>query len=793
MPANQGNLGVTMTLPPGTCSRLEQQRSDELKRRESKLREKELEKPEMQPRRLAPQKRNKTVLSPKVPLMEEGGGANSAETIPIDISINTGLEKNEDVVGVLFDDMHGHDTVERTDQVWDGDGKMKKITKTVADWKLNIIDPSEHSTNLDEEEQEEQEYHGEIESDEENSATTPGENSVAEEEEIDGGFAVIDEDSVPLDPPPSTMPMVLVNLEALCGCAPSDEAEKEVLVAQLMEALLGLPPKDDDAIKEEKHNQKKVQNACNGDGLSLDFDARVVELFDSGVASHVDSSSPIVVANNAQNETALGEEKREEEQVNPYAIVPYPEFLSSPISGSIARSTVRLWKLLHTPHPVRVVARVFTHLRNTSRSLLWKVDMHQELRRLAIMEHKEQLRRNKMEQYDEWKNSARQERLDRLYEVRETFLMRVDIARRKYEAFAKEREGRVKRELWRRRGGRSKNFEENVDGKTTFSEMLNGNNECGDEDYDEDGWGGVIREDDILGDESFDDDDKKCEQVADSEGVTEQGPVGMSIFVESNTPKQSESGNKTDKTSVNDKLFDKLETITVRDIQQRKIEKIQKLKARANHITTNHEFLEKEEESIREMLKSNDERLAEAALRSLEKRLESVDELLESLQEEQWAEDEAAEEDKDRNDDIEAPDTTEQVNDNGMTLLDQILAMVLGGLRIDCSGAKTNEEHFKYIKNQHALIVREWKEVFGRLPPYPSSQTEPGVVEANVADSHSTNLDYYTEYEDFLSATNDFREDSRVASRNLRDDKEIRGNFTEDYWDEVEDWDAFLP
>ena len=40
------------------------------------------------------------------------------------------------------------------------------------------------------------------------------------------------------------------------------------------------------------------------------------------------------------------------------------------------------------------------------------------------------------------------------------------------------------------------------------------------------------------------------------------------------------------------------------------------------------------------MLTTNDERLAEATLLKLEERLKNIDDLLESLQEEEWADDE---------------------------------------------------------------------------------------------------------------------------------------------------------
>jgi hypothetical protein len=82
------------------------------------------------------------------------------------------------------------------------------------------------------------------------------------------------------------------------------------------------------------------------------------------------------------------------------------------------------WKVLHhASHPLPVMQRLLVHLRNTSRSLRWKVEMHNQLRLLAMEEHEDMTRRLENREYEEWKG-ARKERLDKLYEVRETFLLR---------------------------------------------------------------------------------------------------------------------------------------------------------------------------------------------------------------------------------------------------------------------------------------------------------------------------------------------------------------------------------
>lgn len=223
----------------------------------------------------------------------------------------------------------------------------------------------------------------------------------------------------------SSSPLVLVHLEKLCGYTP-DEDERRVIVSQLTSSLYHEDSADD--------NDHDNLNTLNEDGDGLEFDARVVELFESGAASHVDSHCEIVNQIKVLEEQGAGAgagnkevnvNTPKEKDVRSLAIIPYPEFLRDRTSStSVLKSTRRLWKLLHAPHPLSVVRRLFLHLRNTSRSLLWKAEMHNQIRLLVIEErHAAGLRRER-EEYREWK-AVRRERLEKLYEVRETFLLRV--------------------------------------------------------------------------------------------------------------------------------------------------------------------------------------------------------------------------------------------------------------------------------------------------------------------------------------------------------------------------------
>lgn len=101
--------------------------------------------------------------------------------------------------------------------------------------------------------------------------------------------------------------------------------------------------------------------------------------------------------------------------------------------------------------------------------------------------------------------------------------------------------------------------------------------------------------------------------------------------------------------------------------------------------------------------KSTNEIYAETLVRKWEGRLAKLDELLETMQDDEWA-DEEGEEDS-------------LISDNGGkkkdSHLNQILAMIFGKLTLKT----TKEQHFQFISLEHQAIINEWKAYFGRLPP----------------------------------------------------------------------------
>mmetsp|Transcript_25258 Transcript_25258/g.28874 ORF Transcript_25258/g.28874 Transcript_25258/m.28874 type:complete len:257 (+) Transcript_25258:1605-2375(+) len=108
---------------------------------------------------------------------------------------------------------------------------------------------------------------------------------------------------------------------------------------------------------------------------------------------------------------------------------------------------------------------------------------------------------------------------------------------------------------------------------------------------------------------------------------------------------------------------------------------------------------------------STDEKLAMVMVKNMEERLEKVDELLDDLQMEAWQDEEDGVLDEDSSDEDE---NIADENDGEMTLLDRILAMILGAT--PPSTKDSDHEHFNFLKEEHESIVQFWKDAFGRLP-----------------------------------------------------------------------------
>jgi len=356
-------------------------------------------------------------------------------------------------------------------------------------------------------------------------------------------------------------------------------------------------------------------------------------------------------------------------------------------------------------------------------------------------------------------------------------------------------------------------------------------NECAEEDGydDDDGWGGAtVREEDIFGQQNdvavVEEKEEEDENDEWSAVETTTNPLGMNIVLDgtkSSTDKCHDTLNKSEeqpKENARIIMSNKLEPISHHDNLKRKSERLQKKQelitaASSTNPTTaakqqqqpTEQDLKNQQESIRETLKTNEERIAEATYLKLQERLQSVDDLLESLQEEEWAEEEDDEPWDGGGDGGVAKNNGNDQDDDGVaqdaTLLDQILAMILGGLPKE--SASSGEEHYKYLKGEHKSIVKEWKETFGRLPPFPSSTEEqPEVVEPEprLDGGNNGTMPLGDGFSSSFEATNvlavgrkEKQHDGSGDGRGVEKKDLTLIDNDESNWDEVEDWDAVFP
>ena len=162
---------------------------------------------------------------------------------------------------------------------------------------------------------------------------------------------------------------------------------------------------------------------------------------------------------------------------------------------------------------------------------------------------------------------------------------------------------------------------------------------------------------------------------------------------------------------------------------------------RANAEASRLEAVRAHAAKITENCITTEEKVNDANVQSLMKQLDKVDELLESLQEDVWADEEEEEFNVNPTDDNSAEhDPVSDGNFNTgrkkkLTLLDQILAMVLFSLP-NLRGL-TDDVFMAYKRKQHLQIVKEWKEHFGCLPP-PIFTENSGVDDNEEATFHAS-------------------------------------------------------
>ena len=464
-----------------------------------------------------------------------------------------------------------------------------------------------------------------------------------------------------LGPPPSR-PLVLVCTERLIGYQPSTPQEQKLVTEQVRTALWGTGSNEDETPADEK---------------------QLSDMFEGQIAFHTDSEQ-------AQLQGLY--DKTE------WTIIEYPPYLYWSEPGSsvdphiVVLSTARLWKSLYVTTGLPPVDALLCHVRDCGRPLWWKSRMAKALRSLGRTEAAAKKERQQARALKHWQ-TRRSTDLEKLYTVRETLAHKVKMEQQRLKELLQQRDATVAEKLRVAQMGL-----ERLDFTAANSFVLPEDPLvlCHDYDYGSEEplgeMGGNTADDmwDVLNGNDVDDDD--------GDGVGDE--------IEHDEDRlQQETDWSSDKDGENKSNALHPEQSRSNDLKNAEASYRQKL-----------DVANAEEEAMREACTTNEMRTAMAIVKALEDRLSKTDELLESIQEEEWA----AQEDEENDDNgVVHPNVNNKVvegqSPQALSLLDQVLAMVLSAMPTPVDGSES--EHLTWKKYLHESTILDWKSYFGRVPP----------------------------------------------------------------------------
>lgn len=561
------------------------------------------------------------------------------------------------------------------------------------------------------------------------------------------------------------IPCISIHLEKLIGYQPSDAEELLSIQHQLLSAMWT------------RYHQTTSdgQPTSDMDQPPPDFDRQVMDFFETGVARYIESPHPL-------------QEGR--------LILRYPLYLQSPVTGERI-STDQLVQQIPSLPPLDFLTNLWQYLRLCSQSLFWKRDMAAEL---TLLIREEQARLD----YQEWTESKRQAKLDHLYSIRETLVHQVELAKSKVEVLEEQREIQVdeamepvRRNVHKKTsidtfGTSDLSFPDEFQwlGLTDRATTKNDDNDdidwgLGAEYSDNDDHGSYTsgRSDDELADESstndYSENDDNENDITTERGSVEgqkelqSFPSTLESKVDTNlkgehasTSSTNDIGEDTPPTSRGD---EKTQPSLSLPFQRRK-KRREKLKQRkrqeqkAAEQKAQKQKLQSFEADLRNKFTSKELILAQTMHNALSEKMKKIEELLDSLQDEVWQAEEEAEHDQQQqpSDGVNASAT--RISKPTFSLLDQVLAMILGATPIP--DGKSPTEHFQSMQKEHETIVQAWEAHFGRLPP-PATGTTTSAQAA---------------VETF---------EKPLSSKDHRDKLGIVDNDGDD-WEAIEDWDNLL-
>ena len=586
------------------------------------------------------------------------------------------------------------------------------------------------------------------------------------------------------------LPVISIELERLVGFKPSTRDEIDSIKKQLIEAMWMRYKSSNSSSSKNSGETKETDKPKESEGdemeeLPPDFDDQIKELLDSRVARFGSIHSQFL------QETEGYQDSNSDSKHNPgpFLEITYPSRLLPPHASNDGNDenslkyTAKLWSdirslsyALDDDHGESEEHTFWYHLSNhlehTGRLLFWKHAMALELRDVL---YRETLHKN----HGLWIKEQRTAKLEQLYQVRETLVHRKEVAQDDFGKLESQKTIAIRRDMLlydhaiKRKSKIGGGGDTNSDslfggGELSFPEEfeLMGLMPKDSQLYEEEDWGGTLDDEDDFDyynsdySDGYSDKDDSDDDLSGFSGDEEDD--GDDQVIHSIPPPLPEKSTTNDDDSDKDSSPARIPVVAreLPDIEQtdsanilpttsvprpflRRNKARRKKKARAQKKKELAEAKHKEEQEKRkehEILlqakhTTNELVLAQTLQEALEAKVKDVEELLENLQDEEWAAEEEAETKQKPQEQPQSKDSKDE-----LSLLDQILAMILGALPME-PGGKDKERHFQYVREEHEFIVKGWKEYFGRLPsahvPGALPESEEPLEETNEEDKAS--------------------------------------------------------
>ena len=547
------------------------------------------------------------------------------------------------------------------------------------------------------------------------------------------------DDQLSHSPPPS-LPVLLVDFERLLGYQPTSRDEALLLRDQIRAALLwGRQPNNHEngesryGINNNQNEKADCGDDDNGNIPGIDFEERVAEFCSAQIARQSDT---------------LQVQQNHDDNTLQFGVIDYPEYLLDTLHDNSYSSlspsprvlpTARVWKRLIQPHSTHVVNELLQHLLTCNRPLLWKYKMHAEILALARAEDEAQIQRERARALQEWRLHRRKEQLDQLYEVRETFLHRLEVAEENWNKLEEDRNVCVAQllsqkhlETGRGMGLQGFDFASNVFAFAGADNYLMGLHEPPEEEDDEYNLMGDYDEDyshfgDDVDDEQDDDyDDNNDENPQDREPSLDEEASNAEIDEETPDAENVSSVNTLEPSFENpDPDLRRKRQLDARKRRRQRLE----LAAKEAENEARLQTAKQEEEEMRQACITPEWNVAKAIVENMKAKLQKIDHLLETLQEEEWEDEEEG-----VTNTVEGSQSRVRAS-VGLSLLDQILAMILGAkVNID---NKNEAEFVRELQEAHLAITSAWQQRFGRLPPGIATPQSPTAGMKQMASSSS--------------------------------------------------------